>query len=242
MHRGMSYRKPAPVYIPSPPPSPTEILSAGRREEERPPVISYLSFTVASGSIKNLKLPEDWHDVIAQARKNYNINLGLSACESSGRTPANLGSSKDGEDGHSGRVQPVSLAIPPEDVHQLPRLAPPVYFASKFGNARIYRPPTPPRPSNHKRRVGLADRDTESQNPSGNPLNRQPRFVEIPVDSYSRRESSISLPSSGWQSAELPKDWETREHDQPMWWDTFKSLGVLIKSRIKSFKEYGALC
>jgi hypothetical protein len=42
MQRGMSYRKPVPAFIPSPPPSPPSVPvlpSAGRQEEEIPPVI-----------------------------------------------------------------------------------------------------------------------------------------------------------------------------------------------------------
>jgi len=128
-----------------------------------------------------------------------------------------------------------------------------LFVPGKLTLIQIYRPPTPPRPSDHKRR-GLLDRDTESQNLSASSMDRRPRFVEIPVcrsegmyawsigtgDSYSRRESSVSLPSSEWQVAE--RDSNTHEHDQRIWWDKIKSLGVLIKNRMKGFKEYGAFC
>ncbi|KAF7355377.1 hypothetical protein MSAN_01454300 [Mycena sanguinolenta] len=147
MHRGMSYRKPVPVYIPSPPPSPSvtpQTLSAGRTPENVPP------------------LPEHWHDAIAQARRTYDSNRALPASQTLARTPEH--GSSDGEDVHSSPGHPEPLAIPPHEAHQLPRLASPVHFASNFRNTgvgqyRVYRPPTPPRPSDHKWR-GLFDEST----------------------------------------------------------------------------------
>ncbi|KAJ7908291.1 hypothetical protein B0H13DRAFT_2016963 [Mycena leptocephala] len=217
MPRGMSYRKPVPQYLPSPPHSPSSLstpqtLSAGRQTEERPP------------------LPENWHDAIAQARKNFNDHPFLPVS-----TTANPRSPQ------YGRIQPDRLGIPAlvaEDAPQLPRIASPVYLGSNVGNTntrvgphRIYRPPTPPRSSDHR----LVE--AESQNPSEVPLDRMFKCAELPsrrsveiyawsigtAELYTRRESSISSPSSEWQLAELPTDLKPQEHDLTMWWDKSKS-------------------
>lgn len=85
------------------------------------------------------------------------------------------------------------------------------------------------------------------------PLDRMFKCAELPsrrsveiyawsigtAELYTRRESSISSPSSEWQLAELPTDLKPQEHDLTMWWDKFK---VLIKNRMKGLKEYGAFC
>ncbi|KAJ6539413.1 hypothetical protein B0H19DRAFT_359012 [Mycena capillaripes] len=233
MHRGMSYRKPVPVYVPSPPPSPSasQSFSAGHLAEERPP------------------LPEHWHDAIAQARRTYdnkNVTVSISA---------NSPSPQHG--GHvAGHVQFEPLMIVPrkdDDAPQLPRIASPVYLGSNFGMGqhRIYRPPTPPRPSDPKW-GGLFD--PESQNISEVPSDTRSKVLHLSsrrsqevyawsigtAESSSRRQSSISLPSSEWQVAEISTERNTEGNVHPMWWDKLKTLGVLIKNRMKGFKEYGA--
>ncbi|KAJ6515820.1 hypothetical protein C8R45DRAFT_957715 [Mycena sanguinolenta] len=229
MHRGMSYRKPVPVYIPSPPPSPStsQTLSAGRTPENVPP------------------LPEHWHDAIALARRTYGSNLALSASQTLVRPPEH--GSSDSEDVHSGSMHPEPLTFSPEEAHQLPRVASPVHFASNFRNTaqyRVYRPPTPPRPSDHKWR-GLFDESPSESRRSKSVCRSEEMYawsIGTPESySYSRHASSTSLPSSEWQVTDEPKgkDSNSQERDQSVWWDKLKSLGVLIKNRIR---KYGACC
>ncbi|KAJ7276470.1 hypothetical protein B0H12DRAFT_24126 [Mycena haematopus] len=138
MHRGMSYRKPVPVYIPSPPHSPCtpQILSAGRTPEVRPPVILLaLQWHPVSLTPKNLKLPEHWHDAIAQARGIYDSDAALSTSQNLVRTPAD--GSSDCNDVNSGRMHSEPSTIPPREAHPLPRLASPVYFASNSRNTGV---------------------------------------------------------------------------------------------------------
>ncbi|KAJ7682735.1 hypothetical protein DFH06DRAFT_1162006 [Mycena polygramma] len=233
MRRTMSYRKPVPVYIPSPPPSPlsSQTASASRQAEQRPP------------------LPEHWHDVIAQARRNhYDAGVALSVSAKSARTPAN--SSLHQESGPD--IQPDPLAIPHKDndSNLLPRVASPVHLGSGGRQHRLYRPPTPPRPSEHKHWRCL---DQESENSPEAPLNRRSKFLQLAgrgsedvyvwsigtADSCSRWKSSISLTSSEWQVAETPADSNAQGNGEPMWWNKFKTLGILIKTRMK---EYGHFC
>ncbi|KAJ7047298.1 hypothetical protein C8F04DRAFT_1748 [Mycena alexandri] len=206
MHRAMSYRKPVPAYIPSPPSSPVSLSTfqhASRQKEEMPP------------------LPEDWHDAIAQARTI------LSSASFAHAQPAI------------------------DEAPQLPKLASPVHLASK-NHRRIYRPPTPPRPSDHEWR-GPPGLDLESFEVA---LNRRTKLIDLPGRGFQRtdrwsigtgeftshRESGISWASTEWEVAQRPTDGMPQEQGHAMWWERIKTLGVLIKNRMKGFKEYGAWC
>ncbi|KAJ6598996.1 hypothetical protein DFH09DRAFT_1271677 [Mycena vulgaris] len=228
MHRDMSYRKPVPPFIPSPPPSPISVsvpraLSAGRQEEIPP-------------------LPDHWHDAIAQAHRtcdNY-LNLFVSPTSAS---PSPL----QHEDTSGGSVCPETLTVPIKTTRELPRFASPVYIGTtRVGQHRLYRPPTPPR--GHKR-----PRLYESQNASEASVG--PKHAKLPsrrsdgmyawsirtMESYSRHASSISLPDTEWQLAQLPIDTSAGE-TEPVWWRKIKTLGVMIVNRLKGVKEYGPLC
>ncbi|KAJ7498843.1 hypothetical protein FB451DRAFT_1358272 [Mycena latifolia] len=255
MHRSMSYRKPVPPFIPSPPPSPSvsfRALSAGPQEEIPP----------WQQPLTALKLPEHWYDAIAQAQRTDSYNLFGSPRP--GLTPQN-------GDGNQVLFEPLTKPVQNFDsAPELPQFASPVYFGTaRVGKHQIYRPPTPPR--GHKRprlyefqnisavlrhllAVGY-ERDSTDIKAS---LDRASKHVEqLPsrrsegmyawsigtMDSYSRNASSISLPDTEWQLAQLSIDAKPGETDQPVWWGKIKALGAMIINRLKGVKEYGpALC
>ncbi|KAJ7179070.1 hypothetical protein C8R46DRAFT_1323575 [Mycena filopes] len=209
MHQTMSYRKPAPAYIPSPPPSPaSDPPPASRHEADTPP------------------LPEDWHGAIAQARTLCDA-LPLPSSD------------------YAGRVQPNK---PP----QFPRIASPAHLGSK-PHRRTYRPPTPPRPTDHEWR-GPPGLDLESLSFEG-ALKRKSELIELPSHhqiqstdhefwietSPSLRDSSVSWASTEWEVAQLPTNGSAQD-EGVVWWDKIKTLGVFIKNRMKGLKDYGALC
>ncbi|KAJ7180166.1 hypothetical protein C8R43DRAFT_971974 [Mycena crocata] len=215
MKRDRSYRKPAPTFIPSPPPSP---VSAGHQDAERPP------------------LPEHWHDAIAQARKT--LDNFVVANQPPERTLASFHPLA----GHD--VLPGPFTLPAE----IPRVASPVYFASTLratraeGQHQVYRPPTPPRRAACKR-PRLDALDTTPDNVLNARFNScrsdgiYARSIET-TESSSRQTSWISLPYE-WQVAQFP---DARDNGQSVWWEKMKMLGVLMKSRMKRLREYGALC
>ncbi|KAJ7129593.1 hypothetical protein C8R44DRAFT_777173 [Mycena epipterygia] len=228
MHRDMSYRKPVPDFIPSPPPSPSPLfLSASRQEDGIPP------------------LPDHWHDAIAQAQKTNYVNLVVYE-----NSPTSL-------DSGLSRIQPGPSTIPGgkvENALELPQIASPVYFGSTFrttrvGQHRIYRPPTPPRPNKKPRLF-------KSPNASEASLERRLKAVDLlhrsegtyagsieTAESDSRHASSVSLPYAEWRLAQLPVDNDAQENNQPVWWEKIKTVGAMIKSRLVGVQKYGpALC
>ncbi|KAJ7754242.1 hypothetical protein DFH07DRAFT_823392 [Mycena maculata] len=226
-----SYRKPVPIFIPSPPPSPS--VGCQEEAEARPP------------------LPAHWHDVIARARNNRdNIAPAYSARPTISRRS---------QDGQGDRVLSdpyVILTRSDVDARELPRIGSPVYLGSAFGASRvgqhrIYRPPTPPRPASYKR-PRVQGPEVEFQNAPEAPFVRRPKHVELPrrrpegmyawsieTGESSRHASSISLPSTEWQLAEPPTEPSTQEKGDLTWREKIKTLGVFLK---KAFKEYGAIC
>ncbi|KAK7061788.1 hypothetical protein R3P38DRAFT_3251159 [Favolaschia claudopus] len=255
MHRGMSYRKPVPAYIPSPPPSPTPQPSGARQIDEQPPVNPLID-NHRLPRLKRLKLPEHWHDAITRARQTYGRNPVPSSDSGLSCSISNDELGTHSASGHASRL--VAKVLDP-----LPRVASPVHFASHsvnigLGHHRLYRPPTPPRRSDHKLRE--PDRVNLNQTPIlAEPL--KPKVVAIPVrqsegmytwpiktmtaEPSSRRESTtMSVSSSDWQLEEFSKSNRNSElPDQPViWWDKFRWMGDLLKNRLKDFQHHKSLC
>ncbi|KAJ6628686.1 hypothetical protein B0H10DRAFT_92804 [Mycena sp. CBHHK59/15] len=229
MQRNMSYRKPAPIFVPSPPLSPSSSLrlpnpppfGAGRQQDKMP------------------SLPQDWRDIIEQANGCRDDPDNKFACTTLCEP---LGVRRD------------------DPGPELPRSISPVYLSStpgtsRTGQHRIYRPPTPPR---HFKRPYLPYPDFESRNASELSLDQRYQHFDLASRRlegtysyapsiatsetyYSRRPSSISLFGSNtdWQLSQLPI--YSQRNNQP-WWEKIKMLGVLIKNRMRIFKEAAALC
>ncbi|KAJ7095454.1 hypothetical protein B0H15DRAFT_829604 [Mycena belliarum] len=228
MHRSMSYRKPVPPFIPSPPPSsPIHSLNAGLQQEEIPP------------------LPEHWHDAIAQAHRMHDNHLSLSATPRSALSSLGLPPTQDRDGDDQILSEPSNTPV-----GELPRFASPAYLGTaRVGKHRIYRPPTPPR--GHKR-----PRLFEFQDISAESLDRGSKDLDLrrsggvyawsigTTESSSMHASSISLPDTDWQFAQLSIDADIGEAGQPAaWWGRIKTLGVMIVNRLKGATAYGpALC
>jgi hypothetical protein len=78
--RDMSYRKPVPKYVPSPPPAPSilpstpfqrlSLYSESAKHNDLPPVCSQFCFTLYILSNPSAKLPAGWRDAIDRAVTN----------------------------------------------------------------------------------------------------------------------------------------------------------------------------
>ncbi|KAJ7283580.1 hypothetical protein C8J57DRAFT_1462616 [Mycena rebaudengoi] len=216
MQQAKSRRKPVPIFVPSPPPSPVYSavvppLSAARQQDEDPP-----------------PLPDDWRLIIAQANGSRENTVNLVASMAN----VTLETSRD-TDRHTPRA--VSPAHFGSTSSQIPQ-----YWES-------YRPPTPPRHVD-RQRSRYEHGDASDSEPSGDHRSKQIYLTECALEgkqpcapsggSLSHLERGSSTFDVDWQLSRLPKG---QSKDQP-WWEKIRMLGVLIQSRMKSFKNYGGLC
>ncbi|KAF8897600.1 hypothetical protein BD779DRAFT_1491695 [Infundibulicybe gibba] len=169
MHRDMSYRKPVPTYIPSPPPSPPSSPDSN---------IARLSFSLDSLAGRQLPpLPGDWRQIIEQTlvatppavvhlRRESTID-GRSSARTSDATTQDGRLSFFTASSYHGYVQPEASTSQawtdngveppnPGDLSSSP-------MPEKRPKRRLhqnYRPPTPPLPAHHKR---LRSQDDEPE-------------------------------------------------------------------------------